>query len=140
MPQITKPQLVRLAEEKLADAELLLSAGRHSNAYYLAGYAVELLLKAIISRRFLADTIPDRRLVNAVHTHNLRELVAHAGLDVPLAQEQKSSAAFSASWQMATDWTEESRYASWSLDEAASLLTALNDPKAGVVRWLRQYL
>jgi HEPN domain-containing protein len=85
MAEITKQQLVRLAEEKLADAELLLNAGRHSNAYYLAGYAAELLLKAIISKRFSADTIPDRRLVNAVHTHNLRELVAHAGLDVPLA-------------------------------------------------------
>ena len=140
MAQITKHELVRLAEEKLSDAELLLNAGRHSNAYYLAAMQWSLLLKAIISRRFAADTIPDRQLVNAVHTHNLKELVAHAGLDVELTREQKASATFAAFWQIATDWTEESRYASRGFDEAASLMTALTDPKAGVVRWLRRYL
>jgi hypothetical protein len=140
MAQITKLELLRLSEEKLTDAELLLGAGRHSNAYYLAGYAAELLLKAIISKRFSAETLPDRRLVQAVHTHNLKELAAHAGIDVALAQERRASPAFAAYWQIVTDWTEETRYASWSLDQSASLVTALNDPQSGVLKWLRQFL
>jgi HEPN domain-containing protein len=49
MAEISKAQLVDLAENKLADAKLLLEAGRGENAYYLAGYAVELMLKAILS-------------------------------------------------------------------------------------------
>jgi HEPN domain-containing protein len=52
--------LQHLSEAKLADAELLFANGRHSNAYYLAGYAVEIGLKACISRQILADTLPDK--------------------------------------------------------------------------------
>jgi hypothetical protein len=42
MAEIDKARLIELAEAKLEDAKLLLSAGRAANAYYLAGYAVEL--------------------------------------------------------------------------------------------------
>jgi HEPN domain-containing protein len=64
MAEIDKARLIELAEAKLADAKLLLSAGRGANAYYLAGYAVELMLKAILSGRFRENTLPDRTLIN----------------------------------------------------------------------------
>ena len=62
MAEIDKARLIELAELKLEDAKLLLSAGRPANAYYLAGYAVELMLKAVVSSRFRTDTLPDRGL------------------------------------------------------------------------------
>ena len=43
--------LQALAQAKLDDAKLLFDNGRFSNAYYLAGYAVELGLKACIARQ-----------------------------------------------------------------------------------------
>src|SRR3954447_24840567 len=43
MAEIGKARLIELAEAKLEDAKLLLGAGRPANAYYLAGYAVELI-------------------------------------------------------------------------------------------------
>ena len=44
-------RLYAAALERLNDAEALLRGGRHTGAVYLAGYAVELSLKAAIGRR-----------------------------------------------------------------------------------------
>jgi HEPN domain-containing protein len=52
MAEIDKARLIELAEAKLEDAKLLLNAGRAANAYYLAGYTVELMLKAILSGKY----------------------------------------------------------------------------------------
>jgi hypothetical protein len=52
--------LKALAQAKLDDAILLFDNKRYSNAYYLAGYAIELALKACIAKQFVADTIPDK--------------------------------------------------------------------------------
>ena len=52
MAEIGKVRLIELSDSKLEDAKLLRNAGRSDNAYYLAGYAVELMLKAILSGQF----------------------------------------------------------------------------------------
>ena len=44
---LRRADLRRLAEEKLADAELLLAHHRYANSYYLAGYAIEIALKGL---------------------------------------------------------------------------------------------
>jgi HEPN domain-containing protein len=86
-----------LAEAKLGDAKLLLSAGRADNAYYLAGYAVELMLKAIVSKRFRTDTLPDRAVSTQVFVHDLRKLIGLALLEVALKEREKADAGFSGS-------------------------------------------
>src|ERR1700733_9390749 len=65
----------QLAELRLAEAKSLLEKGLPSGAYYLAGYAIECALKAIIATGFRANEIPDKSLVNSVYTHNLNELL-----------------------------------------------------------------
>jgi hypothetical protein len=45
---VNRVQLRQLAEDRLLDAERLLTGGRWAGAYYLAGYAVECGLKACI--------------------------------------------------------------------------------------------
>lgn len=51
------------AQAKLDDAIFLLQHKRFSNAYYLAGYAVEIGLKACIAAQIAAETIPDKALL-----------------------------------------------------------------------------
>ncbi len=53
---LTKADLEALAETRLEDSIFLLQAGRSSSAYYLAGYAVELALKACIAKSFQPNT------------------------------------------------------------------------------------
>ncbi|MBL8574583.1 MAG: hypothetical protein JNM13_12960 [Hyphomicrobiaceae bacterium] len=139
MVQLTRAILQRLAEEKAADAELLFANRRWSNAYYLFGYAVEIGLKAVAARRFQQDTIPDRRLVNALYTHKLKELAEIAGLADALQAERERDRVFDAHWIAVLGWSEEARYDTNHEDEARALRNAVTSPDHGVMRWLRQY-
>jgi HEPN domain-containing protein len=140
MAEIDKARLVELAEAKLADAKLLLNAERPANAYYLAGYAVELMLKAVVSSRFRTDTLPDRALSTQVFVHDLRKLIGLAFLDVPLKEREKADADFQGRVQIVLRWTEESRYGQYHADEATALIDAIDNPEHGVLPWLRSRL
>lgn len=137
MPDISQASLISMAEEKLADARLLLHHGRWANAYYLAGYSAELLLKAIIANRFQQGTFPDKKLVANLYIHNLVQLASTAGLSLHLGQDEKLDPVFGGYWQIVGQWTEESRYAAKSKLKAEELLQAIDDPDHGVARWLR---
>ena len=66
---ITRETLRALAKTRLEDAQLLYRSGRHSSAYYLCGYAIELAIKARIAGLIQADSIPDPTWVKKIYTH-----------------------------------------------------------------------
>lgn len=136
MAEIGKDRLIELADAKLHDAKILLDSGSAANAYYLAGYAVELMLKAIISTQFKSDTIPDRDLVRSLFVHNLIKLAALAKLQDEL-KSKTDDPDFDTFWQIVVNWSEDSRYGVASLDEARSLIEAIDNPQNGVLPWLR---
>jgi HEPN domain-containing protein len=140
MAEIDKARLVKLAEAKVEDAKLLLSVGRAANAYYLAGYAVELMLKAILSGRFRENTLPDRALVSQLYSHDLARLTRLALLDVALQQHEESDGDFRSRWEIVLRWTEESRYGEHDGDATAALIEAIENPEHGVLPWLRNKL
>ena len=140
MADLTKQRLVELADAKLADAKLLLEAGRRGNAYYLAGYAIELMLKAILSSRFQSDTIPDREWSTRVFIHDFEKLADLALLKGQIAQTVDSDDDFRARWQVVLQWKETSRYDSREMDEARELIKAIEHPEHGVLQWLRARL
>jgi HEPN domain-containing protein len=137
MAAIDKKALTRIAEETLAAANLLLDHGFPSRAWYLAGYSVELGLKACIADQFQAATFPDKRLVGKIFTHDFAELVAAAGLAADLSAWRKGSSIFEFNWIMACAWKPDSRYEEHSREEAAALLEALGDPTNWVMTWIR---
>ena len=136
MAEIQKARLVELSDAKLQDAKLLLQAGSGGNAYYLAGYAVELMLKAILSSQFKADTLPDKALLNDVFTHNFPELVNLCHLKDDLQARQRPMLN-SGIWQIALSWKETSRYGEFGVNEAADLIEAI---EKGILPWLRSKL
>jgi hypothetical protein len=136
---LTKTDLQRLAQLRLDDAVLLLSANRSSSAYYLAGYSVELALKACIAKLILADTIPDKAFVNAIYVHKLESLLATAGLKPDFDLDVKGDPTFAANWSIAVNWNEESRYTFWDPIAAGNLLTAIADPVHGVFEWVKRH-
>jgi HEPN domain-containing protein len=129
--------LQHLAEAKLSDAELLFENGRYSNAYYLAGYAIEIGLKACISRRILGDTLPDKNFVTKIHQHNLKELVGLAGLQGELRNQENLDQAFAANWGIVAEWTPECRYETIDKFSAQLLLQAVNHDVSGVLPWIK---
>jgi hypothetical protein len=135
---LTKADLEALALVRLDDARFLLQAQRPSSAYYLAGYAVELALKACIAKAFLADVIPDKGFVAQIYTHDLEALLRMTGLRATFAFDSKADPPLGAAWSIASKWTEASRYTTWSQIAAADLVDAVGDPNHGVLQWLKK--
>src|ERR1044071_7859746 len=98
MTDLTKLQLIRLSEARLYDAKLLLDSGRAESAYYLAGYSVELMLKAIVAKTVQAEAIPSREFIKEILTHDFDRLVRLARLTEALQSREDSEPQFAARW------------------------------------------
>jgi hypothetical protein len=133
---MNRSDLHQLTEARVRESQALLAAGEAAGAYYVAGYAVECALKACIAKQTQQYDFPEKRLVNASHTHNLSELLGLAGLRPAL---DGADAGVRANWAIAKDWSEQSRYELRTLTEAQDLFDALSDPSDGVLTWLRRH-
>lgn len=135
---ITKADLEALAETRLVDSVFLLQAGRASSAYYLAGYSVELALKACIAKSFQPNAIPDKAFVIEIYSHSLEKLLGIAGLLPDFTTDSKANPSLAAAWGIASKWTETSRYLLWDAISARSLVGAIGDPQYGVFQWVKK--
>jgi len=122
---IKRTDLQALAQAKLDDAMLLLQHGRYSNAYYLAGYSVELALKACIAAQFAAEVIPDKSFVNSVYQHNLKALVGLAGLSSQLKGKEDADPLFAANFALAAQWQPDVRYETRDSLSAQAMVVAI---------------
>ncbi|GLS28786.1 HEPN domain-containing protein [Neomesorhizobium albiziae] len=130
--------LQALAKAKLRDAELLFQNERYSNAYYLFGYAVEIAIKSRISSVFRPDTIPDRKFVQDIYSHDLNKLIALAGLSAELTESRAASPVFDGHWSAVSDWNESSRYDMIDVFAATAMRNAMVDADQGIFRWLQE--
>jgi HEPN domain-containing protein len=136
---VAKGDLEKLADAKLRDAQILFNNERWANSYYLAGYALELALKACVAKQFQAETIPDRKFVIAIHTHQYAALIGLAGLTAELRAKQDMDSDFAANWAIAAEWTPEARYESTDKSSANFLLHAITDLNHGVLPWIKMF-
>lgn len=134
-----KSDLEKVAEAKLADAKLLLDNERYSNAYYLAGYAVEIALKAVIANMMNAHTIPDRRFIEKVYSHRLNELIGLAGLKSELDNDHAADAELKANWAIVANWTPEVRYAVIEKRTSQVMILSITESKSGVFPWIKRH-
>lgn len=129
--------LQQLADTRLGEAETLLDAGHYAGAYYLAGYAVELGLKACLAKQFKSEEIPDWRFFKDTKTHNALELLRLAGLEAELTRTCSADRDFESNWEIVKKWRTESRYERTSRESAYGLIEALANPGHGVLQWIR---
>lgn len=130
---IDHADLVKIAQERLRDAEALLAAGRYDGAIYLGGYVVELALKSRICVTLNWKGFPQTRSefqnYLSFKTHDLDVLLALAGV------EEKIKTGYFAEWSAVATWDPEARYnpigsankddAELLIDSAKKLLGAL---------------
>lgn len=128
----------QLAEARLAEARLLLANEFPSGAYYLAGYAIECALKAVIAAGFRANEIPDKYRVNSIYTHNLKDLLSLAGLKSRLDDDMNESPELRENWATISKWSEHTRYEVWTSDAAATMLEAVGAADKGLLQWLQK--
>ena len=127
-----------LAILRLEDARVLHAQNRFSGAYYLAGYAIECALKAVIAQSFRAAVIPEKRYVDRIFTHDLKALLELSGLRQSFEIDAKGSANLRSAWAIATAWNEASRYEVIDPFRAAEMMDAVGNENYGVLQWLMQ--
>lgn len=104
--------LYTLAKSRYDEANILLTNHRIEGAVYLAGYALELILKRRIVVLHDWDTYPEKlkdfkdKKVMSFMVHDLDVLLSLSGLEKRL----KSDTALYAKWQIANTWNSELRY------------------------------
>jgi len=131
-----------IADQKIADAELILSSlGSVHNARYLAGYAVELALKAKIRRHleikdlFIKEKINKADVSFPFRTHDLPNLLIYAGLNLKLANALSDDEYYK-HWHKVVNWNTNLRYTT----QTCELSTAKEFIKSVkyIVQWIRK--
>ncbi len=120
---MTRKDLQELSRLRLREAEALYKARLYDGCVYLAGYAVELALKARICRVLRVNEYPSGDLGKAFEVHSLNQLKVLAGLS-PDIDVGKNKELFD-NWSKAITWTPEQRYESpgkYSAGEARAVL------------------
>ena len=119
---------------------MLLNENRmYSGTYYLAGYAIELALKAVISRQFKADVFPDKFLVNQLFVHDFTKLLNVSGISTAFADARNAEPNLKANWAVVEQWSPEARYSASDAIKAASMIEAVSHESYGVLPWLKQH-
>lgn len=135
----TRQELKALSELRLKEAEALFGSGLYDGTVYLAGYVIELALKARICRFLEAQDYPDTGAYKSAYAvHSLDQLLFLAGLRSKLERNQ----AVLASWSIASPWKPEIRYQPLgriSRIEALVTLDAIRDPEKGILQWIKRY-
>ena len=134
-------ELQQLANDRLSDAQALLSLGRRSGAYYLAGYAIECGLKACVLGHVTRTGVifTDRKYAERCWTHEVGDLLKLAFLETSLGMDIASNPALGLNSTAVTDWTEVSRYHQKTQTEAQRLVDAVGDAANGILPWIRRH-
>lgn len=127
MSEKSAADLKSLAELRLGDARILHAQSRFSGAYYLAGYAIECGLKAVIAQSFRAAVIPEKRYVDRIFTHYLKALLELSGLRQQFEIDAKESADLRSAWASVTAWNEASPYEVVDPFRATEMLQAVGN-------------
>ena len=88
----TSEEIKKLANLRLREAEILCEGQLYDGAFYLAGYSIELMLKAKICEHWGVDNLFDEHcdiarigdIKKAVQTHDIRLLFIFSGLRTKL--------------------------------------------------------
>jgi len=134
---VNRTDLQNLANERIAEAKILLDAGKWSGSYYLAGYAVECGLKACIANLLKSEVFPEKDFSDKCYIHDLEKLVMLAGLKTERDADAAANANLDVNWGTVRAWRETSRYEPKTQADAQVLYDAITQDPDGVLQWIR---
>lgn len=105
---ITITDLLKIASERLKDAEIPLNENRYDGAVYLCGYSIEVALKSKICKTLNWTSFPltNKEFENykSLKTHNLDVLLSLTGIETLIKTTHF------AEWSAVAIWNPEARY------------------------------
>ncbi len=142
-----------LASQRLKEAKILYENQMFDGAFYLAGYSVELLLKAKICERLGIPNLFDETDVNTnsikgigeirktLKTHNLFTLLIFSGLKIKFDRDKATNIDLAKSNSLLFNaWDENARYkpcGHMQDKDVEKLINLLSDPN-GILTWIEQ--
>lgn len=149
----TPNEIKKLAWQRLDEASILYKNGKCDGSFYLAGYSVELMLKAKICERLGIPNLFDetdtktnqisgiRDIRKTLKTHNLFILLIFSGLKVKFdVDKAKNKNLAKANSLLFSNWDENARYkpcGHMKDKDVENLLNLLSDSN-GILRWIEQ--
>jgi HEPN domain-containing protein len=120
--------LQSLSEDRLEDAKALYKEGRYDGAFYISGYALELVLKKRISQTLGWSGYPNTKKefenLGSFKVHNIEMLLHLSGV------EGRIKSQFWKEWSMVIAWDPEIRYSS-KKQNAQDVETMLKNVESG---------
>jgi len=136
-------EIIKLAEIRLKEAKVLFDNQLYDGCIYLAGYSVELMLKAKIAQLLDVDDLFvtfDSRVLRPFKVHNLEDLLLYSGLYKEVAESEDET--FYGYWSLLVSrWSEHLRYekcGTCDMVNASELLTAIEDNQNGILQWIKE--
>ena len=143
---MTETELKKLTQLRLKEAKALCNKKLYDGSCYLAGYCIELALKAAICKRmgtpnFFGTIRPET--ARAFKIHNLEELITLAGLYTQFNERVNTNIQFGNNWSFiktTINWSEQLRYQMGRNQvETQMMLLALTDPQNGILPWIKKH-
>jgi hypothetical protein len=109
-------EIERLADLRYEEACCLINNKLWDGAYYLAGYSIELLLKARICKNLRIDNFYEfglpvkKEFYRVFKNHNFRELIMLAGMYSDFVRLEIEDENLINHWSRLLEWSEASRY------------------------------
>lgn len=143
-PQMaTRNELKKLANTRLEEAKALYTQGLYDGACYLAGYVIELALKARICKILdVTNFIDSGEISRSFKTHNLDDLMKLSGLQKKFETAKNLNTSLLANWSILTQWNEGYRYKPVGSSRrviAKDTIEALENAGDGVFTWIKKY-
>lgn len=147
----TPLDIQKLAWQRLKEAKILYRNKMYDGAFYLAGYSVELMLKAKICENWGIPNLFDidgkntdtdiSKIRQIVKTHKLTILLVLSGLKVKFDNDKASNKnLFKANSLLFEKWSEQVRYSMAGVikDNEIKDLISLLDNSKGLLRWIEK--
>ncbi len=150
-------EIKRLAYERLEEANILCENEKYDGAFYLAGYSIELILKAKICEHFGVDNLFDfdgnvalpagvRDVRKALKTHDITALLMLSGLKIKLQDSKANNKILDKTMtRLFHDsghclWSEQVRYQqnSQEPENVIELILLLKNKAEGLLQWVEK--
>lgn len=116
----------KLASKRFAEAKLLKKGELNSGAYYLGGYVIEFALKACYCQKVKKGEFPpERSIYDKLYDHDLNKLLDVSGIKPDFYKEVKTNDDLQSAWDLIKDWSEKTRYAVFTRNDAESLIKSM---------------
>ena len=142
----TRQEFKALSLLRLKEAQILAKKQCFDGACYLAGYTIELALKAAICKNMKSDKFFDiikTETSRAFKIHNIEELITLAGLREQFESLKRSNADFQNHWNSLNaqvQWSEQLRYQMDKTEQQTqSMLNAISDNQNGLLKWIKRH-